>query len=186
MLAQEGGGTKAAATSDALKVAVVDIQSLFQSYRKTIAAEREIDLARAEIQKNSQLATNEIQERRRMIEKRVFQFRNGELSEKEQAAVRRELPILSRELQMAEEKKLKERDLANQNLNRQMVRRMNGILEELVQLTAKRAEAEGFDLVIDSSGNNSTQLPPILFAKDATDITAMMRKELSKSVAKER
>lgn len=170
---------KKSAQSD-FKVAVVDIQSLFRSYRKTLMAEREIDLARAEIQKQSQLATNEIQTRKRIVEKRVFEIRKGEASEAEIADFQRELPILNRELKIAEEEKQTERNLANQKLNQQMVRRMEGILDEIVELTAAKADAEGFDLVVDSSGTNSNQVAPLLFIKDAIDLTEMMKKELSK------
>ena len=164
-----------------MKVATVNIQKLFQAYRKTLVAEREIDLARANIQKKSQLAANEIQMRRAGTEARIFQVRNGTASAEEVADLRRELPLVYRELKMAEQEKLKERAAANQQLNEQMIRRMAGILEEIVELTAKKAESEGFDLVIDISGGNSNQVPPVLFAKDAVDFTPVMEKELSKS-----
>ncbi|MGJ8724251.1 MAG: OmpH family outer membrane protein [Roseibacillus sp.] len=164
-----------------MKVATVDIQKLFQGYRKTLVAEREIDLARAEIQKKSQLATNEIQKRRRVAEQRIFNVRKGDASEAEIADLQRELPIITRELQMAEQQKSGERATANQALNKQMVRRMAGILEEIVELTAKKADSEGFDMVIDISGSNSNQVIPMLFAKNATDMTPLMEKELSKS-----
>lgn len=163
------------------KIAVVDIQSLFKNYRKTLLAEREIDLARAEIQKKSQLATNEIQARRQVIEQRIARARRGEVSEAQMAEYRREFPILRRELQIAQKEKESERDQANQKLNQQMMRRMAGILEEIAELTAKKAEAEGFDLVIDSSGSTSSQVAPMLFARDAVDLTDLMGKELSKT-----
>lgn len=172
--------------SAALKVATVDIQKLFQGYRKTLVAEREIDLARAEIQKVSQIATNEIQVRRRRAEERIFKVRQGKASKAEIDNIQREFPIIRRELQMAEREKQQERDSANQKLNQQMVRRMSGILEEIVELTAEKAESEGFDMVIDISGGNSNQVPPMLFAKDATDLTSLMEKELSNSGERER
>ena len=163
------------------KVAVVDIQALFKDYRKTLLAEREIDLARAEIQKKSQLRTNEIRLQQSMLEKRIFKIRKGEASEEEIADFKRELPILNRELKIAEKEKEKELHLANQRLNQQMVRRMAGILDEIIELAAKKAEAEGFDLVYDSSGRNSSQVAPLLFAKNGVDLTAMMKKELGKT-----
>ena len=164
-----------------MKVATVDIQKLFQGYRKTLVAEREIDIARAEIQRKSQSATNEIQVRRRLAEQRIFEVRNGSASEEEIADLQRELPIITRDLKMAEVEKRKERDAANQQLNQQMVRRMAGILQEIVDLTAKKAESEGLDMVIDISGANTNQVPPVLFVKDALDLTPLMAKELGNS-----
>lgn len=179
MFAQEPPSRGGEAQALDFKVAVVDIQALFQVNRKTLIAEREIDLARAEIQKKSQEATNNIQTRRRIIEKRIFEIRRGKVTEADIVDFQRELPILRRELQIAEREKQSERNLANQKLNQQMVRRMAGILEEIVARTAEKAEAEGFDLVIDTSGKNSNQVPPMLFSKSAVDITDLMKKELS-------
>ena len=59
-------------------------------------------------------------------------------------------------------------------------------MKEIVNLTAKKAEAEGFDMVIDISGTNSSQVAPILFAKDAVDFTPLMEKELGNSGNDER
>ena len=182
-VAQETAPSENGSQSTEFKVATVDIQALFKDYRKTLIAEREIDLARAEIQKGSQQATNMIQARKRAAEKKILNLQEGEASEEEIEDMKRELPILRRELQEAERNKQQERDVANQKLNKQMVRRMSGILEEIRKLTAQKAEVEGFDLVVDSSGHSSNQVPPLLFIGNATDITEMMRKEFSKSSA---
>lgn len=170
---------ESAATS--FKTATVDIQALFRDYHKTQIAQREINVARAEIQKKSQLSTNEIQERRRKLLSMEASLNSGELDEAQVRSIQTEGPILLRELRMMEEQKQKEYDLANQNLNQQMVRRMSGILEEITILTQKYADESGFDLVVDRSGKNSSQVIPILFIKGAEDITPLMKKELSKS-----
>lgn len=177
--AQEGTGSEASAASDELKVATVDIQSLFRNHPKTLAAEREIDLARAEVQKEGQLAKNEIEAKKQVLERRAKEIREGEASEAELAQAQRELPVLLREIQLAEKEKQNKRDAANNRLNQQMVRRMEGILAEIVEAAAKKGEDAGFDLVIDTSGDNSSQAAPILFSRNATDLTEVLRKELS-------
>ena len=58
---------------------------------------------------------------------------------------------------------------------------MAGLVNEVVVLTARKAEEAGYDLVLDSSGMNSNQVLPVLFSKDAVDITEWIRKELNKS-----
>lgn len=163
------------------RVAKVDIQELFKGYQKTLTAQLEINSARATIQKKSQLSTNEIEERRRKLLSMDASLKSGELDEEQVSLIQTKGPILLRELRMMEEQKQKERDLANQTLNQQMVRRMKGILEEITIFTQKYAENEGFDLVIDCSGKNSSQVVPVLFIKDVEDITPLMKKELRKS-----
>lgn len=167
--------------SKSFRVAKVDIQELFKGYQKTLTAQLEINSARAEIQKKSQLSSNEIQERRRKLLSMDASLKSGELNEKQVSLIQTEGPILLRELRVMEEQKQQERDLANQTLNQQMVHRMKGILEEITILTQKYAENAGFDLVIDCSGKNTSQVVPVLFIKDVEDITPLLKKELSKS-----
>ncbi len=180
VFAQENSVLEGVTGKGGLKVALVDIQSLFQSYRKTISAEREIVMARAEIQKKSQLASNQILSRKSLFEKKAAELAESDASEAEVAEFRREAPFVVRELELAEKDRQKRQGNEHEKLNTQMVRRMDGILREIVKLTAKKAEEEGFDLVIDTSGVNSNQVLPILFTKNSTDITEIMRKNLSK------
>ncbi len=42
------------------------------------------------------------------------------------------------------------------------------------------ADEAGYDYVFDVEGLNTAQVPFLLYAKDATDITPMIQKELSK------
>lgn len=179
VFAQEPGSAEGPAESSEFKVALVDLQSLCGSYRKTVNTQREIDLVRAEIQKQSQLFSNEIQRRRDSLDERVLEMRKGNASQEEIDQLRREFPVLVRELQIAHKQKQKKRTEANQALNKQMVRRMSGIMEEIVSLIAQKAENEGYDLVIDSSGKSVNQVAPILFIKGAVDLTEEIRRELS-------
>lgn len=181
--AQDGEGQQVAAASSpsAFRTATVNIQELFRDYHKTEIAQREINQARADIQKKSQLSANEIQVRRLKLLSMEASLNSGDLDEAQVSLIQNEAPILLRELRMMEEQKQKEYDLANQNLNQQMLRRMSGILEEITILTRKYADESGFDLVVDRSGKNSSQVIPILFIKGATDITPLMKKEFTKT-----
>ncbi len=177
---QEVPSNESTTAKSPLRVGKVNIQSLFRDYRKTLLAEQEIGVARADIQKESQLAQNQILERRRIVEKRLLSIREGKASDELIAEMRRELPIYNQELKRAEAAKNAEREQATKKLNQQMMGRMAGILKEIIELVAQRAETEGYDLVIDISGKNSNQMLPILYTRDAVDLTEMMKKELSK------
>ena len=52
---------------------------------------------------------------------------------------------------------------------------------EIRDLVASQAERKGYDLVFDLDGTNSSQVPMLLFAKDAIDITPMILKKLNES-----
>ena len=68
----------------------------------------------------------------------------------------------------------------NQALNEKMVQRMKGILEEIRKLVEEKAKLGNYDYVFDKSGLSTSQVPVLLYTKDATDITASLLKDLNK------
>ena len=66
-----------------------------------------------------------------------------------------------------------------------MVQRMKGILEEIRKLVEERAKVENYDYVFDKSGLSTTQVPFLLYTKDATDITVSLLKDLNKDAPPE-
>ena len=67
-----------------------------------------------------------------------------------------------------------------QSLNETMVQRMKGILEEIRKLVEEQAKTDDYDYVFDKSGLSTSQVPFLLYTKDATDITAGLLKDLNK------
>ena len=179
--AQEVDRSENRVDSDKLRVAVVNIQELCATYRKAIRTQQEIDLARAEIQKKNQLAVNEYERKKSTLEANLLRIRNSSASETEKAEMSGKYPALARQLQLENRRNATAKEGANSRLNQQMLRRMAGLVNEIVVLTARKAEEAGYDLVLDSSGMNSNQVLPVLFSKDAVDITEWIRKELNKS-----
>jgi Skp family chaperone for outer membrane proteins len=73
----------------------------------------------------------------------------------------------------------------NQALNERMVQRMKGILEEIRKLVEEQAKKDNYDYVFDKSGLSTSQVPFLLYTKDATDITAGLLKDLNKDAPAE-
>jgi outer membrane protein len=175
----------AVAQEGKLKIATVDMQQLFKEYHRTNEAQKEINVERARIQKdnNDRLATirdldTQLQNMRKQLEdptiaqsKKETVFNDWNVKQQEGIALDRE----RREF-------LQRR---NQLLNEKMVQRMKGILEEIRKLVEEKAKAEDYDYVFDKSGLSTSQVPFFLYTKDATDITAVLLKELNKDAPAE-
>jgi Skp family chaperone for outer membrane proteins len=73
----------------------------------------------------------------------------------------------------------------NPSLNENMVQRMKGILDEIRKLVEEKAKTEDYDYVFDKSGLSTSQVPFFLYTKDATDITAVLLKDLNKDAPAE-
>ena len=168
-LAEEGG----------LSIATVDMQELFKQYHRTEEAQTQINVERARIQKenNERLARireldTELQNMRKMLDdpsiadsRKQEVYRDWQMKQNEGVALDRE----RREF-------LQRR---NQALNEKMVQRMKGILEEIRKLVVEEAKEEDYDYVFDKSGLSTSQVPFLLYTKDATDITAVLLEDLN-------
>lgn len=162
------------------RTAVVNIQTLFRDYYKTAEAQAQINAERARIQKED----NEIRQRMEVFDQRLRELTqrlsDPSLGEVERGETSRKFSVLFQEREDLERMRTQRIEGRHQELNRKMVARMEGILEEIRGIVAESAEKAGFDFAFDIEGRNSSQVPFLLFAKEATDITPMIQKELSK------
>ena len=73
----------------------------------------------------------------------------------------------------------------NAALNEKMVQRMRGILEEIRKLVEDQAKTDDYDYVFDKSGLSTSQVPFLVYTKDATDITPGLLEELNEDAPEE-
>jgi Skp family chaperone for outer membrane proteins len=62
---------------------------------------------------------------------------------------------------------------------------MKAILEEIRKLVEEQAKKDNYDYVFDKSGLSTSQVPFLLYTKDATDITSILLKDLNKDAPPE-
>ncbi|MFY7818989.1 MAG: OmpH family outer membrane protein [Akkermansiaceae bacterium] len=171
----------AAAQEAKLKVATVDMSQLFKEFYQTNIAQQEINVERARIQKDNNEKLTTIRQIETDIRTLKQQSEDPSLSDKKKADVYKEYQAKYQEgIQLDKERRefLGRKDKA---LNEKMVQRMRGILDEIRKLVEERAKAENYDFVFDKSGMSTSQVPILLYSKDATDITPSLLKELNKN-----
>lgn len=172
------------AAGEPSRTAVVDVQELFRQFHKSVQAQEEINLERARIQKEN----NDARQRIRVMDEALkeLQRRLGDpalrraASEDERKKLQRELLLRSQERDNFERDRKRRAKSRHQELNQKMVARMQGILQEIRHHVEVTGEKAGFDYVFDVAGLNTSQVPFVLYAKDATDITPIILKELNK------
>ena len=171
------------------RVAFVDIQLLFRSYEKVTEAQKEIDLARALIARDNRTLSQGLAELRARIavmeRKLASPSMQGPVATGERETLEKDIFLRRQEWLSREQRRERQTKARNQELDRKMMARMNVLLGEVQRLSAKSGEMAGFDLVFDLSGANSTHVPPVLYAKEAVDITPIVLKELNKSSPRE-
>jgi Skp family chaperone for outer membrane proteins len=175
----------AAAQGGKLSIATVDMQELFKKYYRTNEAQKEINLQRARIQNENnerQTAIRELQEELEELRKKA---EDPSMSDAKRQELGQQLQMKQNQGIALERERREFLQRRNQALNETMVQRMKGILEEIRKLVEEEAKKEDFDYVLDKSGLSTSQVPFLLYAKDATDITAVLLEDLNKDAPPE-
>ncbi len=168
-----------------IKIATVDMALLFKEYYKTGIAQQEINVERARIQKDNNEKLTSIRQIESDIRVLKQQSEDPSLSDQKKSQIYKEYQSKYQEgIQLDKERRefLGRKDKA---LNEKMVQRMRGILDEIRKLVEERAKAESYDYVFDKSGMSTSQVPFLLYTKDATEITSSLLKDLNKDAPAE-
>ncbi|MEM9079322.1 MAG: OmpH family outer membrane protein [Verrucomicrobiota bacterium] len=170
-----------AQAQEGLRFATVDMKRLLKDYYRTEEAQQDLNEKQALLTKANNEKQKQIQELEAEIESLRKQFQDPSLSEAKKKEIYEELQNKQQE-GIAMSRTLKEfLDRKRRQLQEEMQRQMRGILEEIRKLLEEKAKAEDFDYVFDRSGNSTTQVPVLLYAKVASDITEDLLKELNKN-----
>ncbi len=177
--------TAAVAQDSKLNIATVDMQELFKKYYRTNEAQKEINVERARIQKDNNERLAKIRELEDSITKVRKQLEDPSLNESKKAALYKDFQA-DQHTGVALDRERREFVQRRQtSLQENMVGRMKGILEEIRKLVEEKAKVDNFDYVFDKSGLSTTQVPFLLYTKDATDITAGLLTDLNKDAPAE-
>ncbi|MBJ06018.1 MAG: hypothetical protein CMO40_02715 [Verrucomicrobiaceae bacterium] len=176
---EKSGAGVVAGDEEKLRTAVVNIQELFRQYHKVEKAEEEINMERSRIQKED----NDLAGRLRSMDQRLreleVRLQAPDLPDRVRGSLEREKGVRFQERELLRHQKKAGLVARHTELNRKMVARMDLLLLEIRDLVAEQAEKEGYDLVFDLEGTNSAQVPVLLFAKDAVDITPLVLEKLN-------
>lgn len=175
----------AAAQEGSLNIATVDMQELFKKYYRTNEAQREINLQRARIQNQNNERLTRIRELEEELQELRKKVDDPSLSDSKRQSFFQQLQMKQNEGIALDRERREFLQRRNQALNETMVQRMKGILEEIRKLVEEEAKKEDFDYVFDKSGLSTSQVPFLLYAKDATDITTVLLEDLNKDAPPE-
>ena len=169
------------AEEEKLRTAVVNIQKLFRNYHKVDKAEQEINMERARIQKEHNDMAGRLRSMDQSLRELEVSLQSTNLTGQNRSSLEREKGVRFHERERINHERTSDLQARHTELNRKMVARMDALLQEIHDLVAVQAEGLGFDLVFDIDGTSTSQVPMLLFARDAMDLTPMILKELNKN-----
>lgn len=169
-----------ASAQNSPKIATVDMQELFKQYFRTNEAQQQINVERARIQKDNNERLVRIRELETSLTNLRKQIDDPSISDSRKQTLFRDLQAQQQEAIHLDRERREFLQRRNQALNERMVQRMRGILEEIRALVEEQARQDDYDFVFDKSGLSTSQVPVLLYTKDATDITSVVLKDLNK------
>ena len=165
---------------DGLSIATVDMQHLFKQYHRTNEAQKEINVERAKIQQNNNERLETIRSLEEELQGLRKQLDDPALSDKRKQDLFKTFQMKTQEGVALDRERREFLQRRNTALNEKMMQKMRGILEEIKKLVEDRAKGDDYDYVFDKSGLSTSQVPFLLYAKDATDLTPSLLKDLNK------
>jgi outer membrane protein len=168
-----------------LKIATVDMQQLFKEYYRTNEEQKQINIERAKIQKENNDRQVRIREIDTNLQNLRKQLEDASISDSKKQTLLKDWQTQQQEGTALDRERREFLQRRNQALSEKMVQRMKGILEEIRKLVEEQAKSDNYDYVFDKSGLSTSQVPFLLYTKDATDITAGLLKTLNKNAPKE-
>lgn len=175
----------ASAQEGKLKIATVDMQELFKQYYKTTEAQNQINVERARINKDNNERLTRIRELEESLQKLSKQLDDPSVNDQKKQSLYKDFQMQQQEGTALDRERREFLQRRHQMLNEKMVQRMKGILEEIRKLVEEQAKSDNYDYVFDKSGLSASQVPFLLYTKDATDITATLLKTLNKDAPAE-
>lgn len=172
-------GILSAQETDRLKVATVDMQALFQEFHQTKATKLKFDEEQQRVVKDRDERFANLQKLKGDIESLEKQESDPSVADAKKQAIFTERQTKQLEFEGLRKELEEYLQRKQRALQEQMQLRMKTILEEIRDKVKKHAETEKYDYVLDKTGTSTSQVPILLYTKDATDITEVLLKTIN-------
>lgn len=166
------------------RVAVVDMQKLFKGYYKSAEADKSLEAMRlrvnAELEKINEdrlKYRHEFNELKRSADDIMLSAEEREKKHNEAQTMNQR--YRDAEVRLAETKERHEKSLADASLEL-----MTKLRKDITNVVQKRALASGYELVLDASGKTFNDMPAVIFASPAIDLTDDVLADLNRGQPK--
>lgn len=149
------------------RIAIVRVADVYKRLESTRQQQQKIQEKRDAILKDRRL--EELNKMIADLDARRQQF--ASMEPQARARAEREYAVKLQEARTLQENFASYRTEKNREINAELVADMQASLEKIRETAVTLGKEEGFDWVIDTSGNTNTGLPLVLYAKNPADLT---------------
>ena len=165
----------------ATSIATISLDKVYDGYWKT-------DQENEKLKKKQKKAQDKIKELNQALTKdgevlnRMIKALNDpNLSAAEKTKRQQQAGLKQQELQQQSEAIRAYGNATGKDLELEMRKARDGIMEEIKQVVAQKARAGGFEIVLDKAGKSAAFAPIVVFSSDGNDLTEAVLKQLNLS-----
>jgi len=167
--------------SAAPRFALIRVKDIYSGLPSTTALQQEIKKEREEIMKDQRA-----EDLRKIIsELQTLQARlsdkNNPLDEAASRKLARSYEIKRQEAQTLQKEFENFRAEQEKQINKKMVAGMRASLNKIMETANRISREQGYDVILDSSGNTNTGVPFVLYSKKSPDLTDDVKAALQDS-----
>jgi len=170
-----------ASSEAATSIATISLDKVYDGYWKT-------DQENEKLKKKQKKAQDKIKELNQALTKdgevlnRMIKALNDpNLSAAEKTKRQQQAGLKQQELQQQSEAIRAYGNATGKDLELEMRKARDAIMEEIKQVVAQKARAGGFDLVLDKAGKSAAIAPIVVFSAEGNDLTESVLKQLNLS-----
>lgn len=163
------------------KVAVVRVADVFRQLDETVKANQALQAKREAINQDKRLAAYNTMYADLEIRRKQLAEGGGKIDAATRTKLEREFAMKRQEAKSLLDDFESFRTERTREINAEMVEGMKLRLQRIHETAGKIAGEEGFDWVLDGSGNTNTGVPLLLYAKSPNDLTDRVLASLGKA-----
>lgn len=167
-----------------LKLATVDVATLFDSYYKTAQMQKVVNLEKAKMQKENDEKLKVIQNYKSKHDDLRKKLEDPSLGEKKKVEFLKEFEQVRQSGTAAERERVEYVQRRSKALSEKAAEDARSIFTEINAEVTVVAKADKYDLVIDPNSVGGKGIPIFLYCSESFDITEQVSKKLSEKAPK--
>jgi Skp family chaperone for outer membrane proteins len=168
-----------AASAADQKIAIVDLQKVFDKYYKRIQSDAALKLEVADVEKERKQYVDNAEAHNSEFQKLTDKANDQAISAEERDKSKKEAEQKYVELERDKQAITEFDRVATERLHEKQLQRRDDVLAEIRQVLNADAKAAGYTMVLDVSGDSHNMVPVVLYNNGQNDVTASLIKELN-------
>jgi outer membrane protein len=161
------------------KIAIVDVQKLFNGYWKKKQAEIALNERKTELEKEDRGFIDDLKQAKDDYQKLLDDADDQAVSDDERARRKQAAADKAKQIQDSQQTIVQFERQAQATLAEQSQRMRENLIKEIQAAVTTRAKAGGYTLVIDSAAQTVNQTPVFLYTEGQDDLTADVLSQLN-------